>query len=75
MNKFKVGDKLIGLPSASTAYNITGEGVEGTVTRVYKDGDIELKIEDGRSFRVEPEFFAHAKANVNEDALLSLLGV
>ena len=75
MNKFKVGDRLIGLPSASTAYTITREGVEGIVTRVYEDSDIELKIKDGRSFRVKSELFTHIKVNINEDALLSLLGV
>jgi hypothetical protein len=75
MNKFKVGDKLIGLPSASENYTITCEGVEGTVAYIYADDDIELRIEDGRTFRVMSKCFAHIKPNISEDALMSLLGV
>ena len=41
-NDFKVGDKVIGLPSASEMYNVTNEGYEGVITKIITKEKIEL---------------------------------
>jgi len=40
MNNFKLGDKVIGLPSANSDYHITKEGWIGTVENIDKKGQI-----------------------------------
>lgn len=57
--KFKVGDKIIGLSSASEHYGITKFGWKGVVTDVGKDGEIRVEAENGEGgWWVDSKHFA-----------------
>jgi hypothetical protein len=57
MNKFKVGDEVVGLPSATEHYDITKAGWRGRVEEISSDGMLRL---NGYS-RLNPKHFALAK--------------
>ena len=59
-SQFQVGDRVVGLPSASAEYVFTKEGWVGRVRRVFSDGLIQVQDENGHSYYVYPTYFRRA---------------